>query len=838
MDYRPYVRERAQAYGLDPNLAEALVGQESGGNPNALSPKGAYGLMQLMPATAKELGVDPNIPEQNIDGGLRYLKQQIDRFGVEGGLAAYNGGPGRYEQRGQDLSRMPTETRNYVPAILNKATMLASNGRTVGQSTSTGQPSMDYSIDDLVSAHQNASQVQDTKAVDFFSGQLRQQFEGGLKGAQQANDAKAVEYFQGQLTKFGGVAPAPQQAAPAVVTPVATAPVAVPAPAVNPAAAISTEQPLGERIKRTLGTVGRTADNVVRGLADTLTFGYADEFAAKMDAKVKGTALDKISKAVLGKDISQSGASTYEDALKAQRQRDSEGGAARVVGQVGGALVPTGLAIQSAAGATRLARAGAGALTGAVQGGLYGTGTAEGDLTDRLKSGAIGAGTGAVLGGALSAILPTTVKQEANRFIKKAGTPENVKLDREIVLDMNDVFQREVRNSGGKIRPAAAIDANAFEKRYINEAQEALDKLAKVDKKAVPNVDEILFELRNKGSTPSVVLENLKKSVAGKAAMDALLKSDRVRTLTGQQTSTGGPIAAAARMGVEASPSMLSAATGVPVIVPQAMAKGVTNQMGGSVPRAKVINKLLSPKQVEAARETGNIVAGPSQASSSLNALNKAVGTAQKTATAKKLAEEAAAQAAKAKEATTKIQVLQDTRMPQTGAFANLLSGGKSNLNLKTDDAIDGLRLVSRQFKNRPVGEAAKTILKSNNVDDSTSAFYGVQNQIRKLQERGVLDGQAGALSPFMEQGGKRIFNKQAYDAAIKTADAARQFAVENAPNKALGQFANTVAKTVNPTDKLKLVEARLEKTTDAAVRDYLENLVRPLTEYGAKAKK
>ena len=125
MDYRQIVRQEAQAIGLDPDLAEATMFQESRGNPNAVSPAGARGLMQLMPGTAKELGVDPNDPLENIRGGVRYLKQQTDQFGIPGGLAAYNAGPGRYGKTGGDFNALPTETQKYVPQILNRAAKLS-----------------------------------------------------------------------------------------------------------------------------------------------------------------------------------------------------------------------------------------------------------------------------------------------------------------------------------------------------------------------------------------------------------------------------------------------------------------------------------------------------------------------------------------------------------------------------------------------------------------------------------------------------------------------------------------------------------------------------------------
>lgn len=112
----------AARHNLDPALLEALVWQESRWRTQAVSPVGARGLTQLMPATARELGVDADDPLANLEGGARYLRQQLDAFqgDLVKALAAYNAGAKRVQRAGG----VPAiaETQNYVAAILGRLT--------------------------------------------------------------------------------------------------------------------------------------------------------------------------------------------------------------------------------------------------------------------------------------------------------------------------------------------------------------------------------------------------------------------------------------------------------------------------------------------------------------------------------------------------------------------------------------------------------------------------------------------------------------------------------------------------------------------------------------------
>ena len=120
--YDDLIAEHSRAHGVRADLVRAVMQVESGFNPSARSPKGAMGLMQLMPATAKQYGVKNAFnPAENVRAGVAYLRELLDRYqdNEQLALAAYNAGPGAVDKHGQNVPPY-RETQNYV-AQVNKA---------------------------------------------------------------------------------------------------------------------------------------------------------------------------------------------------------------------------------------------------------------------------------------------------------------------------------------------------------------------------------------------------------------------------------------------------------------------------------------------------------------------------------------------------------------------------------------------------------------------------------------------------------------------------------------------------------------------------------------------
>jgi len=123
LPFSAFVAEASQRFGIPANWIRAVMRIESAGDPRAISPVGAMGLMQIMPKTFADLrarhrlGTDPYDPRDNILAGAAYLREMLDRYGSPGFLAAYNAGPLRYDQHLSTGRPLPAETRTYVAML-------------------------------------------------------------------------------------------------------------------------------------------------------------------------------------------------------------------------------------------------------------------------------------------------------------------------------------------------------------------------------------------------------------------------------------------------------------------------------------------------------------------------------------------------------------------------------------------------------------------------------------------------------------------------------------------------------------------------------------------------
>lgn len=132
--YAGLIRQNARTYNLPEALVRAVIQAESAFNPTAVSPKGAVGLMQVMPSTAKGIGIQGDLkdPKINVEAGCRYLSMMLSRFKgqIPLALAGYNAGPEAVDRAGLAIPDYP-ETKNYVNAVMDNMNRFSSNAGSV-----------------------------------------------------------------------------------------------------------------------------------------------------------------------------------------------------------------------------------------------------------------------------------------------------------------------------------------------------------------------------------------------------------------------------------------------------------------------------------------------------------------------------------------------------------------------------------------------------------------------------------------------------------------------------------------------------------------------------------
>lgn len=588
-------------------------------------------------------------------------------------------------------------------------------------------------------------------------------------------------------------------------------------------------------------TLANAVDPFVRGVADTLTFGYADELAAKADSALGINTADP-TKPFLMKQ-------TEQQALDAQRARDEQGGVPRIVGQVGGALIPTGSVIRGIDSLNRLGRAGYGALSGGTQGFLYGTGSSTGtSWGERAEDGLPGALWGAGLGGGLGALLPGTKGQNIYSFKKGAGSEEAARRKAEATIDFKEVANNP--NLTRKVADGEADIATALRNeragKPLNDLKLALERvepdvLKKVDVESVLNATKTV--------TPTE-LEKIRGTTAGDALADAIEKYQYTRALTAPTEASNNILAKGLRLGIEKTPALALSAAGYSAAGPVGLLAGLAGmgnqnlagwaqRLTGKASIPQSIRKLSSDKNVRIAQDVLDEL-GPSTPSTGVTNFMDKARKLEQTQAAKAAVAPMEQQAA----ATVERELLNKTLQDQAalsqglGGRGSPISGAYTNFleftGLNNNQAIPILRKLSKESSDTELGIAAKQLLKSEDVANK-DGYFALQNFIR--DNKGALGIEPGALSN-VGQVRSPVVNPISYGATVRNAEGALKNAVDNAPNNGLAQFATTVAATKNPAEKAALVEQRLIQATDPAEIKYLTEMVQPLTQFGSKAKK
>lgn len=698
MDYRQRVRQEAQLAGLDPNIAEAVLMRESAGNPNAVSPVGAQGLMQLMPGTARELGVNPADPVQNIQGGVKYLKKQIDQYGVPAGIAAYNAGPGRVAQAGGNFNALPAETRAYVPAVMNTAANLAQGGGRVNQEPNIGQ---------IMSALDKAKAANDTDAVNEINGLLTSKFSAAKQKAQAAGDTAAVAEIEAQMNNFAGK---PQTVPP--VGKVESAPLP--------------ETSLTDKLIRQAGLTGRYA---LEGGEQAVTY-----------------PIRAVGSAIAG-GLNLAGKKDWADYVQKSLGTGGNGGKV-LADQLGLPNPETGLEKAVAGGSKALAGAGVGSILGkAAEGGKEVVKQAANVLMPGAKTageaatfGALGAGMEAApvetaTGLAAAAALKGGAKSYAAKSVEKKlmaaadGNPNLAAIDAEIIQDIGT----KAANSNLRGKELKTYLLNNIDKAYIDQAKNSIQAsnpafLKKLD------VKDVLAE------APTITTDKLMKirgTPEGDALADAIVKQQRARSLTGQTHASDSLGALAARTAITSTPTAIGGAVGGPVgalvgALGTKWAEKVGQMATGKSSRATEAATLTKDRYQTAAQNILN-KNGASEASQSYGTVYQMAKQAERNSEAQQIAREANAAKYKAEGQaanTDATKLIRDGWSKGRTAAGGIHQAITDYTGLKNQELVDA---VEEFAKRRPEMSKYAEAIRDNNPVRNVKLLGAIQDELADI---------------------------------------------------------------------------------------------------------
>ena len=445
---------------------------------------------------------------------------------------------------------------------------------------------------------------------------------------------------------------------------------------------------------------------------------------------------------------------------------------------------------------------------------------------------ATSAGLGAAAGlGASKLINRLTGRTDVSKLGAKAGSERQAKVDAEIAQDFQDIARNPnalIAEGADEASIATAI-RNEVNKKYFSSVKRALEVVDPAELKKI----DVTIALDSPKVVSAEELAKIRKTPNGTVLADALEKYQRAIALTSPEAASGSKKAILGRAAIQYAPKIAAGAIAASTLGPlgvfvapfaQGISAGTAQRITGKKTVPEVIERLSSGRGLKAAQRVSGIL-GQSDA---------AKGSEQLIERARRLQQSQAAKAAAQQQAqgqSTLPSVLKNTAdvRQQAGLIGRPSGGGYTEVlertGLTNEQAIPLLREFSKDFKGQPIGTAAKSLLKSQPIEDE-NAFYAIQDLVKDVaKKRGILTPEQGALSP--------ITNPISYASAVKNAELARDIAIKAAPNDQLAQFATAITAIKTPKAKKEALDLAISQATDPAERDFLVKYIEPLTKFG-----
>lgn len=797
------------------SVARSIYQQESGsGADTKTSNAGAVGGMQVIPATfnaVADKGWDIHDPVDNARAGVRYLTQMADKAGGDPALTAagYYGGPGAIEKARQGI------------AVADPRNSSAPNTLQYGQQVAariTQDQESPWDSDPVVSPVQAG-----VNGVGMGSSQVSQ-------GNPWDNDpivGSPPGASTGPQTETQAVPQAtPQPASQSVQDQQPSTAAALWQAVTNPrqtlsnieAAVSDTVSDAGHRALTQ--PVGKTLDDAVRGIANGLTFGFADKAAGVMDSLFNN------------RTVAQNTAD--------ERQQTKDGGGVTALGNVGGQFLQgpaigaaagleggaaglAGIAAKSVPTTSMIIRASAGAAGGAAEGALNYSGHDDGPVNgnDLTASSIIGAALGP-----LGAVGGPTVEQRAAQFLTNAGGDAATAMQKAAIAQDFGALQSRGTQGGAKLGIA---DAVALANKYASDAGRSIDTLASTGAIDQDTAQQLQGALRNGQALNDVQLNDIRAMPnvpqgVGDAVADAIQKRQTLNAMTQARPETWSVARTALSHAVGQG---VGAAVGLPVIGGFIAQPIVRKMMSGGATEAENIASMAKQAQ-NAQAFLGRQAAQGVQVPTGLSQLAQQATQAQ-AARQTQVAALAARQILTQQAQTNTLRAA--TRMPIGGGFQTLLQGGQSGLNLTSKDANQGLRVLANHPTLGPISDE----MRQTGMVTNPTNFYALQNGLRGLKEQGAIGQMNRVAAPVTGASAMSaaISNPTSYAAAVQRNQAMVSHAASQAPTPALAMIANQLGSTSDPAVRQVVLAAVLKGAKDPVTQRYVRTYLQPLVKYG-----